>query len=431
MRQLTISVPTGYGEQLLKLTADCHSFSQMMDREKSLNGDIDKVTMTLSNRRVGDLLEAVERNFPSAEVSLSPSAVLSLHLPSNNVPQALTEVQPRSPIEIFLDGVQSIGSWPSFLTYAAAAGAVVWIGLYTNSVFLLVASMLIAPFGGPAMNVVIASARGDFDLLKRSIFRYFAALSVIVAAAWLLSTLFGQTIATDQMVATSEVSSAAVLLPLAGGIAGAVQLAQSERSSLVSGAAIGMLVAAALAPPAGLVGMAIAIGRPDMAINGGFLLLLQLVGINFGGAIVFRLYGLQPGGAVYAGGKRRVFPIALWSSILALAFLLSWQFSSSPNLTRSSLAQKAMGVIQTVVDGDPDVSLVESNVRFTRPNIPDQNTLLSSLYIQPKAGQTVDVSSARRRLIAEIQNELLSQGFNVTPLIDITVLDLPADTLQP
>lgn len=281
------------------------------------------------------------------------------------------------------------------------------------------------------MNVVIASARGDFDLLKRSIFRYFAALSVIVAAAWLLSTLFGQTIATDQMVATSEVSSAAVLLPLAGGIAGAVQLAQSERSSLVSGAAIGMLVAAALAPPAGLVGMAIAIGRPDMAINGGFLLLLQLVGINFGGAIVFRLYGLQPGGAVYAGGKRRVFPIALWSSILALAFLLSWQFSSSPNLTRSSLAQKAMGVIQTVVDGDPDVSLVESNVRFTRPNIPDQNTLLSSLYIQPKAGQTVDVSSARRRLIAEIQNELLSQGFNVTPLIDITVLDLPADTLQP
>ncbi len=39
---------------------------------------------------------------------------------------------------------------------------------------------------------------------------------------------------------------------------------QSERSSLVSGAAVGMQVAASLAPPAGLVGMAIAIGRWDI-----------------------------------------------------------------------------------------------------------------------------------------------------------------------
>ncbi len=215
-----------------------------------------------------------------------------------------------------------------------------------------------------------------------------------------------------------------MLLPLAGGIAGALQLVQSERSSLVSGTAIGMLVAAALAPPAGLIGMAIAIGQPDMAISGVFLLLLQLVGINLSCATVFRIYGLTPGGAVYAAGKRQVFPIALGLSAIALAILLSWQFSNPPDLTRDSQSQRAVAVIQEVISHDPYVSLVETNVRFTRANIKGQNTLLSDIYVQP-TGQNVAADSTSRRLTTEIQNELLSRGFNVTPLVNVTLLEPP------
>ena len=425
MRQLTIVVPTGYGKQVLKMAADCDSYSQTMGSAQNLGGTLDQVTVLLPNRRVGNLLAALEEQLPSAEVSLSPSAVLYLQLPSDDIPQEMSDVQPRSSLEVFLQGVQSIGSWPSFLTYAAIAGMIVWIGLYTNSIFLLVASMLIAPFGGPAMNVGIASARGDFNLLKRSIARYFAALAVVVGVTWTLSLLFKQTIATTQMVSTSEVSATAVLLPLAGGIAGALQLVQSERSSLVSGTAIGMLVAAALAPPAGLIGMAIAIGQPEMAISGVFLLLLQLVGINLSCATVFRVYGLSSGGAVYAAGKRRVFPIALGVSAIAMALLLSWQFSNSPNLTRDSQSQRAVAVIQEVVSHDPYVSLVESNVRFTRANIKGQDTLLGNVYVQPRAGQNVAADSTSQRLTTEIQNELLSRGFNVTPLINVTLLKPP------
>lgn len=55
------------------------------------------------------------------------------------------------------------------------------------------------------------------------------------------------------MLQNSQISIAAVLLPLAAGAAGALNLFQSERSSLVSGAATGMLVAASLAPPAGII----------------------------------------------------------------------------------------------------------------------------------------------------------------------------------
>ena len=427
MRQITIQVPKGYGRKVLSLACEHSGSSPAFTLATGPEGPVEIVTVQIENREVSALLSKLEANLSQAEVTLLPTGILSMSLPSDNIPRAMTDVQPCSPLEVFLQGVQSIGSWPSYLTYAFVAGVIVWIGLYTNSVFLLVASMLIAPFGGPAMNVAISSARGDFGLLKRSVLRYFVGLGVMIATTFALSFLFRQDFATAQMVSNSEVSATAVLLPLAGGVAGALQLVQSERSSLVSGTAIGMLVAAALAPPAGLVGMAIAIGRPEMALSGVFLLLLQLAGINLSCATVFRLYGINSDGAVYARGKRQVFPIALALSGCAIALLLSVQFlmTGSPDLQRSSRTQSAVTTIQKVIDGDQYVSLVETDVRFTRANIEGQNTLLSTVYVQPRKGQAISAESTSRRLTKEIQDRLLEEGFNVTPLVNVTVLTPP------
>jgi uncharacterized membrane protein len=224
--------------------------------------------------------------------------------------------------------------------------------------------MLIAPFAGPAMNVAIATARGDSQLLWRGILRYFAALAVTIAVAGMLSLIMRQNIATSLMIERSQISSVAVLLPLAAGAAGALNLVQSERSSLVSGAATGMLVAASLAPPAGIVGMASAIGRWDLVVSGLFLLLLQLVGINFTAALLFHFFGLSARGVRYKRGKRWLFPVALVFTVAAIASLLTWQFTSSPDLQRSTLAQRANAQIEEVVSQSPLVNLVEANVRF-------------------------------------------------------------------
>ena len=425
MRQLTMQVPKGQGSQVLALAAEHDGVHLSLTQAVGNNAKpMELIVALMPNRKVGDFLDAVEKNLSEADVALLPSSILSMQLPADEIPQALTDTQPRSSIEVFLGGVQSIGSWRSFLIYAVVAGIIVWIGLYTNSVFLLVASMLIAPFGGPAMNVAIASARGDFTLLKHSVSRYAVGILTMIATTFLLSFCFRQSIATAQMVSASEVSATAVLLPLAGGVAGAMQLVQSERSSLVSGTAIGMLVAAALAPPAGMVGMAIAIGTPEMAVSGLFLLMLQLVGINIACAIVFRLYGLKPRGPVYKRGKQKFFPIAMALSSLILALLLGWQFilSPSPELLRSSRAQRAATVIKEVVDNDPFVFLVESDVSFTRANIPEQDTLLGNVYIQPQPEFDISADATTRRLTREIQRALLEEDFNITPLVNVTLL---------
>ncbi len=251
MRQLIVRVPQGCGQRVIEV-AERHQGRNLARLEGSDGSHtVDLVFVHVPNAKVENVVDDLQE-LPNLHLTLVPRGVIPLHPPASEAAEQAKDVDPRSPIEIFMGGLQSVGSWKGFLGYAAAAGIVVWIGLFTNTIYLLTAAMLIAPFAGPAMNASLATARGDGSLLGRSLARYFVALFVSILVAWGLSLIMQQKIATDQMVATSTISSVAVLLPLVAGAAGALNLCQSDRNSLVSGAATGMLVAASLAPPAGV-----------------------------------------------------------------------------------------------------------------------------------------------------------------------------------
>ncbi len=70
--------------------------------------------------------------------------------------------------------------------------------------------------------------------------------------------------------------------------------------------------------------------------------------------------------------------------------------------------------------------LVESNVRFTRSNIEGQDTLLCVVYVQRQPEMKESAEEIRDRLTQSIQTQLLKQDFNVTPLVDVNVLETPA-----
>ncbi len=425
MRQVLVQVPRGHGQEALDIARDHNGANLACIEATGSDGPIDLLFIHISNSKVGNLIDALQQ-LPDLHLTLIPRGVMSLQPPASHAASQVTDVTVRSPIEIFLAGLQSVGSWTGFLGYAVATGAVVWIGLYTDTTYLLTASMLIAPFAGPAMNTAIATARGDWSLLRRTLLRYVSALLVTILVTAALSFILNQQIATSQMVQTSELSSVTVLLPLIAGAAGALNLVQSQRSSLVPGAAIGILVAASLAPPAGLIGMASVIGDWDMAKSGFFVLLLQLVGINISGTIVFRLYGLSAHGPRFNAGKNWVTGAAWSLSILALVGLMTWQLWSQPEFQRSSRSQRAAAVIQEIVNSSHVAKLVETNVRFTRSNIQGQNTLLGVVYVQPSSATSLSPAEIRTQLTTSIQNRLLAQGFNVTPLIDVSVLEPPS-----
>jgi uncharacterized membrane protein len=419
MRQLLIQVPQESGSDVMR-AAERHGSPDAM-RFHGANRDhpTDLVILHIANSHVEHLLHDLQ-NIPGLRIALTPRGVIALQPPPEETAQQVVDVTPRSPLEIFLGGRHSVGSWTGFLGYAAAAGGVVWIGLFINTI-LLTAAMLIAPFAGPAMNAALATARGDLTLLSRALLRYVASLALTVAVAAALSVAFHLRSATEHMVMVSQISSAAVLLPLIAGAAGALNLVQSERNSLVSGAAVGLLVAASLAPPAGLIGMASVIGEWQMVVSGAFLLALQLVGINLSGTAVFRWYGLSARGARYDRGQAWVTLSATLLSMTALASLLTWQFWNTAKLQRSSVAERAAEVITQVVNQSGITGLVESNVRFTNADIQGQYTLLGVVYMQSQ-DKTLAESEFRRQLLASIHRRLAMDHPRVTPVINLTVL---------
>lgn len=425
MRQVHLQVPRGYGERVVEAARAANALNMIRFEAEGSEQALEVVIANISNARIQGLLEQLEP-IPDLRVTFFPHGVLGFGTPGSRAPEQVRDVQIRSPIEIFLGGLQSIGSWRGFLGYALAAGVVVWVGLLTGTTYLLVAAMLIAPFAGPAMNVALATAAGSSELLRRGLLRYTAALAVSVAIAAVLTLLLGPDSATPMMVDNSQVSSVSVLLPLVAGAGGAINLVQSERSSLVSGAAVGVLVAASLAPPAGVAGMAAALGRWDLAMDGLFLLGLQLTGINLAGMLTFRLFNVRIGGVSFAEGSRRVSLGSIAATTLALAVLLGVQFSDPIHLEQGTVAKEAANEVRRVVDGEPRVNAVEVNTRFTRADIPGQNTMLVTVYAQADAGASeADLELARESLTSVLQQHLLERWPSVTPLVTVTLMQPP------
>lgn len=425
MRHVIVQVPAGNGRAVMEKAEQVQAKNLSLLHGHDPKGNIDIIFASISNRKVEDFIAGVN-HFSNVRITLQPQGIMALYPPDDEAPDQVTDIETRSPIEIFLSGLQSIGSWKGFTGYAAITSIVVWIGLFTNTSYLLVAAMLIAPFAGPAMNTAIATARGDWPLLKQGLIRYFVSLMITITGSFLLSLFMQQEIATPLMTDTSQLSSAAILLALSAGAAGALNLVQSERDSLVSGAAAGMLVAASLAPPAGVTGMAAAIGKWNMVQSGIFLLFLQLVGINFSGALVFRAFGLKSEGPRYGRGKRSIFLSSLLITVVLAGFLLFFQLNSAPDLQRSSRAQRATAEIHRLVASEERVELIEANVRFTRSNIEGQHSLLAVIYVQRnRDAKQWDKTKIKHDLSRTIRKGLLSREFNVTPLVEVVVIDPP------
>jgi uncharacterized membrane protein len=431
VRQLNVYVPRDRSADVLAAGRACHAVILSRSDVEVEDRPFHRVSACLSNAQVESFLEHVEP-IGDLHVTFFPQGVLALTPPPSEAPDQVTDVQPRSPIETFLAGHQSIGSWAGFLGYAAAAGIVVWVGLFTGTVFLLTAAMLIAPFAGPAMNAAIATAAGDGILLRKSVQRYMAALTMSAVVAFVLSLGFQLRTPTAAMLEFGKVSLTAALIPLAAGAVGALFLTSSDRSSLVSGAAVGVLVAASLAPPVGIAGMAAAIGRWDLVLSSTYVLVLQLVGINLSGAAVFRLFGLSQGGTRYETTSQRLFPVGIAVSTLLLGSLLAWQLTQPVALQRPDVARQASVEMQEALRANEGIEPVEVTARFPQAGMHQDSLLLGEVMVLPRRDSaTLSPDTLQRRLENQLQERLRRRWPHVKPLVSVVVFSRPEPPSAP
>lgn len=417
MRRLSIKVKRGEGKTV-KDIAKKHQGKNISVQSLD-NGEL--VTVYLSNVKVNDFIKDIN-GFEDVEINLIPRGVITLYPPQDEAPDQVADVTYRSPFEIYLGGLQSVGSKVGLLSYSAVGAILVWVGFYTNTSYLLVAAMLVSPFAGPAMNAALGAAAGKMDLLKQSLLRYFMAIGTAILVAVILAFIMQQQHATPMMVSVSQISEVTFLLPLAAGIAGGINLIQSERDSLVAGAAVGMLVAASLAPPTGLIGIGLVINNWQLVQSGVFLLIFQLVVIQFVAAMVFRFMGkVTIKGVRFTDGREAVFKGSVLTSAIIIAGMLYWQFASQPSLQKASLDTKITEVMRTELSKLKDIETIEVNARFTRGTLPDLNPVICELYLYNRNKALTD-EQVKKVVSDVLTKRIRDEEWNADPMFNITVL---------
>lgn len=378
---------------------------------------------TIPNDRLSDLVDHLAV-VPNATLSFQPVGTIVLTPGSDRlIPSGTRTVPPLSPVEVVVGGFQSVGSWTGFVTTAVASGCIVWAGFYTNIVFLLIGAMLIAPLAAPAMNGALAIALGSAYQLGRALVRFTVAILCGAVAAAALTLAFGMSSTTPLMLAVGTVSDAAIVLPVVAGVVGAITLIQPGRSNLISGAATGILVAAALAPPVGLLGIGTVLQQWDLLTSAAFQLGLQYSVIGLAGGITFAVAGgIGPAAAQRRTGRRARWILFVMATLIVAA-LLALQTTSDVALHRTAIARDAEAQARrTVRDGD--ARLVDLAVTFTSEQTEQgDKLLLVRIVVSPPAGAKRDQLDAERleRRLERAVDQRVPEG--VTTLADVVVVD--------
>ncbi|GAA0248655.1 TIGR00341 family protein [Haladaptatus pallidirubidus] len=186
----------------------------------------------------------------------------------------------------------------TFVFMTVVSAVVATAGLLLDSPAVVVGSMVIAPLVGPALSTGVGTVLSERDLFVRGVkLQLLGVITAIASAtvfALLVRNLFLFPPNTD-VTAISQISGRlspdflSLIVALGAGAAGIVSLAAG-----VSVALVGVMIAAALIPPAAAVGVGIAWGEPMVALAAGVLVMVNVLSINLSAIATLQYMGYRP-----------------------------------------------------------------------------------------------------------------------------------------
>jgi uncharacterized hydrophobic protein (TIGR00271 family) len=434
MRQLQLQVRRERVKRVMQIAREHESLApsalqaERVERDGRLEEGWVLIFLNLPNHRVGRFVDAVREEVEDAQFVLLPLGSLPLQTPLEEVQERVHDVSRLSTLELVLSSMQSVGSWKGMVLYSALAGIIGAYGVIFDVGYLLVAAMLINPMGAPAMVSVIGVAIGDPRMFGRGAVRFLVSLVLQAVAAAMLGYGYALTVSTEMMEQITSLSVWGVAVALAAGAAGAITQVHSERDSLVSGTAAGFMIAAALAPPAAVLGLSLPLQRWDYAGLMGFLLLLQFPAIALGGWLALLAHGVQPADPSIGRGR------AVWRTALAAAVLIAtvgmvwWQAGQEPRFLKADLSRQALEIARDALERVEGAHLIEASARFTRPELEryDREGMLMEITVENAGGASdQELESAVR---AEVRRLVHARMRDVVPFVDVTVLEGESDS---
>jgi uncharacterized membrane protein len=427
MRSIQVQVRTADVARVLSLAEEHGATAPMAVHVQRADGEGFLILLNLPNDAVGAFVAAVTSVVQNAEFILLPVGALPLATPLDRLDERVRDVSRLSTLELVVASLQSVGAWRGMLVFSLLAGTIAAYGLIFDTSYLLVAAMLVNPMGAPALVSVVGLAIGDGRMFARGGVRFVVSLSVQAAAALVLGFAYGLSVSTAMMEQVASLSSWTVLVALAAGAAGAQTQVKSERDSLVSGTAAGFMVAAALAPPAAVLGLSVPLGRWDYVALMAFLLLLQFFAIAVGGWTVLHLLGVRPADSTIGRGVVRWRNGLVAGVVVATVALVAWQSQREPRFNKADLSRAALEIARDAAADVPGAFLLEASARFTRPELEryEREGLLIEVIVERSADAADDdalAASIRERVRALVSARL--EG--VVAFVDVTVLPAPS-----
>jgi uncharacterized hydrophobic protein (TIGR00341 family) len=175
------------------------------------------------------------------------------------------------------------------LAMVALSTVVAAIGLYHNSVAVVIGAMVIAPLLGPNVALSLGITLGDLLLLRRGLMTALAGVAAALALSVLIGVLLDVDPTLSELAVRTRVSLGDIVLALASGCAGALAFTTG-----VSAALIGVMVAVALLPPLVTSGLLLGGGHSTLAMGAFSLFLVNLICVNLAGVTTFWVQGIKP-----------------------------------------------------------------------------------------------------------------------------------------
>lgn len=240
--------------------------------------------------------------------------------------------------ELRAQAIEMADLTPNYLVFTVVSAIVATAGLLADSAAVVVGSMVIAPLLGPAVGASVGSIVSDEDLFREGIKAQAVGLVLSVVSAAFFAVFLKVTLfpnvdldALQEVAARTNPGALSLVVALGSGAAGALSLSAGASAPLV-----GVMIAAALIPPAAAIGLGFAYNEPILAISSTILLLVNVLSINFASMGVLWIRGYRPTHWFEAKSARKATLKRVAVLIIGIVILGSFLVFTSIDLQRNA-----------------------------------------------------------------------------------------------
>jgi uncharacterized hydrophobic protein (TIGR00341 family) len=285
-----------------------------------------------------------------------------------------------------------------FLIMNALATVIACCGLLQDSPAVVIGAMVIATLIGPITGIALALVDGDNGLLRNALLAAASGSFLTFGIAVLFGVTERDIPLTREFLARTQPTLLDLVIPLAGGAAGAYACV-SQRLSV---GLVGVAIATALVPPLSVCG--ICFGRADFTLSlGAFLLFLSnVVAIQLASSTVFWVWGYH-GRTWHTSRARSALLRNSLSFALLLVLVLVFGLHVVQTMSRHRVEVQTRAKLIQALRAYPDRELtniwfhragdrliVSAEIKSPRPFAPEDVAALEAQLGEP-AGVNVDL----------------------------------------